>query len=333
MNIKGVLVKVQLIWCLLMITVLTYAMEEVDPLLPLGVEDVHSMQSHYALDMQQKKGLSSLTLQEWQNGETHELNLSKKELDTIGDFGQYMEKPLMGHIPRVNCMAITTCYFNNNRLTTVPVEAFAALPYLVELNLSHNKLTAADIGAYFRACPLIKKLDLSHNELTDIAWSDHKRWYIESDNTVTLPVIDISHNRVEINEKQRTWLKDRYKEQLNRVSSRAYPCTGLEMVPTFLGMFTGFLTCYLPMMCCAARSTTPFIFYMIPQIGGSTVGAGAGFACVKCGYHAEMEKNINEVRVPLYFNKKSDTNITEPLRLSYLGSTAKICCLCKSNAC
>lgn len=55
-------------------------------------------------------------------------------------------------------------YLDFNLFTTVPTNAFAGLPHLMELDLSHNELSQVEAGA-FRGLGSLQFLDLSSNKL------------------------------------------------------------------------------------------------------------------------------------------------------------------------
>ncbi|XP_056153432.1 leucine-rich repeat-containing protein 3B [Lampris incognitus] len=56
-------------------------------------------------------------------------------------------------------------YLDFNLLTAVPANAFASLPLLVELDLSHNELSQLEPGAFRGLGSSLKFLDLSSNKL------------------------------------------------------------------------------------------------------------------------------------------------------------------------
>lgn len=58
-------------------------------------------------------------------------------------------------------------YLDFNLLTTVPANAFAGLPYLVELDLSHNELSQLEPGAFKGLGSSLQFLDLSSNKLVN----------------------------------------------------------------------------------------------------------------------------------------------------------------------
>ncbi|XP_034049862.1 leucine-rich repeat-containing protein 3B [Thalassophryne amazonica] len=58
-------------------------------------------------------------------------------------------------------------YLDFNLFTTVPANAFAGLPHLVELDLSHNELSQLEPGAFRGLGSSLKFLDLSSNKLVN----------------------------------------------------------------------------------------------------------------------------------------------------------------------
>lgn len=58
-------------------------------------------------------------------------------------------------------------YLDFNLLTTVPANAFAGLPHLVELDLSHNELSHLEPGAFQGLGSSLQFMDLSFNKLVN----------------------------------------------------------------------------------------------------------------------------------------------------------------------
>ncbi|KAM3836050.1 leucine-rich repeat-containing protein 3B-like [Diretmus argenteus] len=58
-------------------------------------------------------------------------------------------------------------YLDSNLFTTVPTNAFAGLPLLVELDLSHNELSQLEPGAFRGLGSSLQFLDLSSNKLVN----------------------------------------------------------------------------------------------------------------------------------------------------------------------
>ncbi|XP_078135518.1 leucine-rich repeat-containing protein 3B [Sander vitreus] len=58
-------------------------------------------------------------------------------------------------------------YLDFNLFTTVPTNAFTGLPYLVELDLSHNELSQLEPGAFRGLGSTLQFLDLSSNKLVN----------------------------------------------------------------------------------------------------------------------------------------------------------------------
>lgn len=60
-------------------------------------------------------------------------------------------------------------YLDYNLLTKVPTNAFAGLPHLVELDLSHNELSRLDPAAFRGLGPSLRFLDVSSNKLVNFS--------------------------------------------------------------------------------------------------------------------------------------------------------------------
>jgi len=58
-------------------------------------------------------------------------------------------------------------YLDFNRFTVVPADAFAGLPYLATLDLSHNELARLEPGAFRGLAASLQFLDLSYNKLAN----------------------------------------------------------------------------------------------------------------------------------------------------------------------
>lgn len=58
-------------------------------------------------------------------------------------------------------------YLDFNLITSIPTNAFAGLPHLVELDLSHNELSQLEAGAFRGLGPSLQFLDLSSNKLVN----------------------------------------------------------------------------------------------------------------------------------------------------------------------
>ncbi|XP_029480297.1 leucine-rich repeat-containing protein 3B-like [Oncorhynchus nerka] len=93
-------------------------------------------------------------------------------------------------------------YLDGNLLTTIPADAFAGLPLLNELDLSHNELTQMEPGAFRGLVPSLRSLDLSSNRLTTLepevlgglraqANLTHNPWHCDCRLQVAMPRLDL----------------------------------------------------------------------------------------------------------------------------------------------
>lgn len=93
-------------------------------------------------------------------------------------------------------------YLDFNHLTTVPANAFADLPHLVELDLSHNELSQLEPGAFRGLGSSLQFLDLSSNKLVNFnseafgglrarANLTNNPWHCDCNLQMALPRVDL----------------------------------------------------------------------------------------------------------------------------------------------
>lgn len=93
-------------------------------------------------------------------------------------------------------------YLDFNLFTTVPTNAFAGLPFLVELDLSHNELSQLEPGAFRGLASSLQFLDLSSNKLTNLnheafeglrarANLTNNPWHCDCNLQLALPHVDL----------------------------------------------------------------------------------------------------------------------------------------------
>uniref|UniRef100_A0A3Q3VW29 LRRNT domain-containing protein n=1 Tax=Mola mola TaxID=94237 RepID=A0A3Q3VW29_MOLML len=93
-------------------------------------------------------------------------------------------------------------FLDFNLFTTVPANAFAGLPHLVELDLSHNELSQLEPGAFRGLGSSLQFLDLSSNKLVNFnseafeglrarANLTNNPWHCDCNMQIALPRVDL----------------------------------------------------------------------------------------------------------------------------------------------
>lgn len=89
------------------------------------------------------------------------------ESDAVGGKTVRCSNQRLSEIPQDLPNDTRRVYLDFNLFTTVPANAFADLPLLVELDLSHNELSQLEPGAFRGLGPSLQFLDLSSNKLVN----------------------------------------------------------------------------------------------------------------------------------------------------------------------
>lgn len=253
------------------------------------------------------------------------LDISNNDLKTIDDCYSTLTPTSALDYDKYNKLKL-----NNNMLQNVPENFVALFPNLTEFDVSHNSITSIDIGACFRAGPNIKHMNFSYNKINDVTWSDdHKIWYIEKDDTVTLPIINLIGNPITTNSNACDSLKEKYCKALYQVCHRAYPYSGFELLGSSIGTAGGIIVGF-----CSAQP----LAHVIPMSAlisipvGCLLGTICGFGVVKLKYNDEIKERIQHIIVPIYVEENDQNGLKQ--KISFKSEKIKGChnsYLCKFN--